>query len=340
MQQMQARKHKKTAQRLSIVLYYRQTAEVELYKKAGYAAAAANKANGRLTKFFDSLGSHLEEFGTNIANSILAPQTTIIHAGLTSIKIQENTARTAFKQLFVGIAQDLGHMLMESLGKSIAKALTGGASNTISEMMSKLFSKAFSSVGDMAANALGKTATSAAGSIAGDAGSKAITTAITTSAVQTATGMVTQTTTTVTSNTANTALVTGSIATASAAQVAAMTALFLKPEVAGTTFAGGGIVSAAGGMMVGGTQRAILHDREMVLPKHISEGLQNAITSGSFNRGGNSQTANLNYSPSIQMARGRSGTGMSKAELSKMMAMHSGSMMGQARNMMRNGWRP
>jgi hypothetical protein len=101
-------------------------------------------------------------------------------------------------------------------------------------------------------------------------------------------------------------------------------------------FEQGGIVpSAAGGMITGGlgSQLAILHAREMVLPAHISAGLQAMIQ-------GRSATANLNYSPTINTARGRSGTGMTRSEFSKMMNLHSGAMLGEARNMMRAGWRP
>lgn len=60
--------------------------------------------------------------------------------------------------------------------------------------------------------------------------------------------------------------------------------LFMKPSVLGTTFAMGGIVpSAAGGMVVGGGGGgvpAILHPREMVLPRPISEGIQSMIAGG------------------------------------------------------------
>lgn len=54
-----------------------------------------------------------------------------------------------------------------------------------------------------------------------------------------------------------------------------------KPSVLGTTYSFGGIVpSAAGGMVVGGTSGgipSILHPREMVLPSHLSEGIQRML---------------------------------------------------------------
>jgi hypothetical protein len=64
--------------------------------------------------------------------------------------------------------------------------------------------------------------------------------------------------------------------------------ILAKPSILGTTFAQGGIVSAAGGMVVGGargTQFAILHDREMVLPRNLSEGVQNMIARGESSGG-------------------------------------------------------
>ena len=105
----------------------------------------------------------------------------------------------------------------------------------------------------------------------------------------------------------------------------------------------GGIVpSAAGGMMVGGTgaSLAILHAREMVLPAPISMGLQ-AMIHKNTGGGGPTNTASLNYAPTINTgSRSRGGTGMSRSEFSQLLALHSGAMLGEARNMMRNGWRP
>lgn len=105
----------------------------------------------------------------------------------------------------------------------------------------------------------------------------------------------------------------------------------------------GGIVpSAAGGMMVGGTgaSLAILHAREMVLPAPISMGLQTMIQKNTGG-GGPTNTASLNYAPTINTgSRSRGGTGMSRGEFSQLLALHSGAMLGEARNMMRNGWRP
>jgi hypothetical protein len=110
-------------------------------------------------------------------------------------------------------------------------------------------------------------------------------------------------------------------------------------------FSGGGIVpSAAGGMVVGGLtsgrgQLSILHPQEMVLPAHLSKGIQGLING--TGPGGNSFSANLNYSPTINTAsRGRGGTGMTRGEFGQMMSQHGGALLGEARNMVRSGWRP
>ena len=111
-------------------------------------------------------------------------------------------------------------------------------------------------------------------------------------------------------------------------------------------FAAGGIVpSAQGGMVAGGIggTLALLHPREMVLPAHISEGVQSMIAGGRAGNvnSSNSNTANLNYSPTINTgSRGRAGTGMTRSEFSQLLSLHSGALLGEARNMTRSGWRP
>ena len=105
-------------------------------------------------------------------------------------------------------------------------------------------------------------------------------------------------------------------------------------------FAQGGIVpSAAGGMVVGGLggTLAILHPQEMVLPANISTGIQSMISRSSSM----SNTANLTYSPTVNTSsRSRQGTGMSRSEFTQMLQTHGGSLFGEARNMIRSGWRP
>jgi len=68
--------------------------------------------------------------------------------------------------------------------------------------------------------------------------------------------------------------------------VAAAVATAVKPSFLGFTYAGGGIVPSAAGGMVSGGGLSILHPKEMVLPAHLSEGVQNAINGGTLGGGG------------------------------------------------------
>lgn len=145
-----------------------------------------------------------------------------------------------------------------------------------------------------------------------------------------------------------TTAITGAIASAAASEDALLFALNVKPSVLGFSYSSGGIVpSAAGGMVVGGTggSLAILHAKEMVLPAPISQGMQQMISNGGPGGNGpsntNSGNTTMNYSPTVNMAgRGRGGTGVTRGEFSQMMALHSGAMLGEARNMVKSGWRP
>jgi hypothetical protein len=122
-----------------------------------------------------------------------------------------------------------------------------------------------------------------------------------------------------------------------------LAATALKPMVLGFSLAGGGVLpSAAGGMIASGPMAggipSILHPQEMVLPKPLSLGIQNMIkshgTEGAGRGGGN--MAHVNYSPTINTGK----TQMSSAEFGQMLSSHSASMAGEARNMIRRGWRP
>jgi hypothetical protein len=191
-----------------------------------------------------------------------------------------------------------------------------------------------------AAGAGGVGAGAAAGA-GGAAASAATTTAPIVSAITATSAAQTGATTAATAaNTAATTAQTAALTGAIAAQTATEAAAMQIPKPLG--FARGGIVpSAAGGMVAGGVggTLAILHPREMVLPAHLSEGVQRMINGP--NSGGNSSNANINYNPTVNVAsRGRGGTGMTRAEFSQMLSTHSGGLLGEARNMARSGWRP
>lgn len=157
-----------------------------------------------------------------------------------------------------------------------------------------------------------------------------------------------------TANIANTtATITNTVATHanSAAQSAAsggsILGGFLKMiPIIGGFFEHGGIVpSAQHGMIVGGRggQLGIVHPREMVLPAHLSDGIQNLINQGVASRapmgGGSSSVTNspvLNYSPSI--------TGYhpyrSRSDFEGLLRSHGDVLSGYVKELIRNNWRP
>jgi ABC-type transporter Mla subunit MlaD len=101
-------------------------------------------------------------------------------------------------------------------------------------------------------------------------------------------------------------------------------------------FAQGGIVpSAAGGWAVpslgSGGVLSILHSREMVLPAGVSQFVQSAAASAG---GGNN--INLTYSPTMNGP----GAFATRAQAETFFRQHGDIMVGQARNLIRNGWRP
>ena len=123
---------------------------------------------------------------------------------------------------------------------------------------------------------------------------------------------------------------------------------YMSPQMSSVPSAAGGMIANDNGNLSGGLGGAgdgimsILHPNEMVLPASISNSIQNMSRGGSnSNSQGNiahttnSNSANMSYSPTINM-QGR----MSQAEFSGMLMSHSSSLIGNVRNMIRNGWRP
>lgn len=333
------------------------TQEIALYKEAGNAAVeGAKKLMEPIKNLFDSIGTQFDAFSASILKSLIAPQTEVVKRGLSSQTISEQKPQMqkAVTQLFTGIAGDLGKTVQSALSKTIANSLSGGLSNSVSDLLSSWLSKGLGSlIGSTAGSALGNVAGSAAGSVAGGAtgaaGSVAAaattTAAITASTATLAAAVTASAATNVAATTAGSAAVVAAITAASVTEDALLVANAVKPSIAGFSYSGGGIVpSAAGGMVVGGSpssggKLSVLHEKEMVLPAPISTGLQKMISQGGPNGGGNS--AALNYAPTINNGfKGRQGSGMSRSDFTQMMASHSGAMFGEARNMVRNGWRP
>jgi len=343
------------------------TQEIALYQKAAEAAEkAAEKMAAPFTKMFDSMGSQFESLTGELLNDVISPQVDIIKQGLSSIKVNEGS--TQIHQAFRKFALDLvdqGVKAIEgavshSIATSIDSSIQGGIGELLGKTMSNLFQSAISSVvGNTAGQAAGSVVGSVASSAVGGAAGQAVGSAAG-QAVGGAAGAAVADTATVTAITASTTAITGAITATGATQVAAITAMSttitgaivstasvedsllaataVKPEALGFSYAGGGIVpSAAGGMVAGnGATLARLHFQEMVLPAHLSNGIQTMI-----NNGGAKSNANLNYSPTINTGgrTSRGGSGMTRAEFGQMMATHGGAMMGEARNMVRNGFR-
>ena len=314
------------------VLIKSKTEEIELYDKAKTAAVeAASESSDSLTKVFDSIGSHMGGASDSLVKAILSPKIDYIQQGLTTKKfsMQGEQIREAIANMLIGAIQDgvkeaesaasqaLASMLSEAMNIPIKQG--GGLDSLFGSAIKGLFGSGggASALPNAASFGIAATGLTTAGT-----GLTASATALSGSA---------------------TAL-TASASTSSASGAASSSGGIFSWLLA--LFEGGGIVpSARGGMIVGGTggTLAVLHAKEMVLPAHLSHGIQQMIQRNSSTTNGlnNSTNASLNYSPTInQSSRGRGGTGMTRAEFSEMLALHSGSLLGEARSMMRAGWRP
>lgn len=189
-----------------------------------------------------------------------------------------------------------------------------------------------------------ETTTTAATTTAAATDAASLTTGLTAQTTALTAALATQTGLLVTATETGAGLIIAAIEGTAAVQETLEAATAVKPSALGFSYASGGIVpSAAGGMVVGGTggSLAILHAQEMVLPAPLSRGLQEMIARGNSSGSSINTNTSLNYSPTINTSsRGRGGTGMSRADFQQMMALHSSSFLGEARNMVRSGWRP
>ena len=159
--------------------------------------------------------------------------------------------------------------------KALATAWQG-----VSGTISTVLRGAFQSIAGSLSSLFGSTLSSAAGNaVAGTAGGAA-------SALSGAAGAAAQASA-LTANTAALGILTAAITadTLAEGQLALATEFDAATHLLG--FAGGGVVpSAARGMVLGGRGTlAILHPREMVLPAHLSEGIQSAIAGGRLGEG-------------------------------------------------------
>lgn len=177
---------------------------------------------------------------------------------------------------------------MTNIGTRLVEGVVDTGLNTLSKFAAKAIdATATGTLGDLAGKFIGENLLKLAPSAVADTTGVATTTA--------AMGTMTAATTTAMGT------MTAAVATAMAAMASAVAggeAVQATAAVADAVipFAKGGIVpSAAGGWALPsypGTQPALLHAKEMVLPAHISEGLQSAIGKGGGLGGG--VTFNLN----------------------------------------------
>jgi hypothetical protein len=239
---------------------------------ADYAKAEATKLAKLFEGVFDRLGGQFESFSDSLVKALLAPQRELYRAGFTTIQesMRGNEIRTAMRSLLLGAINDVMKSIETGLTSLLARTLSGGVYDTMSQVLGNALSK-------VVGNLFGGAAGGAVGGIFGGAAGSAPTVA---------------------AITAQTTALTTAIASSTAAIVSAVQAAAIveaaTPKPLG--FAAGGIVpSAQGGMVVGGATLSLLHPREMVLPAHISEGLQRMI--GGAGGGG------VNYSPTITPAR-------------------------------------
>jgi hypothetical protein len=330
--------------------------EVALYKQAGEAAEeAAKKAAAAFTSFFSSIGSAFQSFEDAALQAVIAPKQELIKQGLTTIKKNEGgmEVKQALSSMLMGGIKDASKGVTTALSNMLGSAISGTAGTSLSAALGQMVAKAVTNIaGQTAGNAVGSALGNAAGQTAGATATAApITAAVTAGSASVAATMTGTGATIVGAITASATAIVGAITAGAATEDTLLVGLNAKPSVLGTTYSMGGIVpSAAGGMVVGsngsvggmGGQLAVVHAKEMILPSHLSRGIQSIIDSGGGVGGGRgvNQSANLNYSPTINAGgRGRGGTGMTRAELGQMLSTHGGSMLGEARNMVRNGFR-
>ncbi len=328
---------------------------IELYKDSGVASQGIG---GAFKTMFNGLSQQTDEFSRQLLTALAAPQLELIHAGLTTIRInlRGQQVRQAVGNLFIGMADDLVNQARKGLMKLAGEQLLKipGVAGIAQKLMPSHAADFGLTTGNMTAfNSALVQATVALHTLAPAAVTNAGAHSVNSAAVTTgATAHGTNTVATVTNSVAKTANTTATAGSTIALiahtlktwadNIATEADTVVKWALAG--FSGGGIVpSAAGGMVVGGmgsgAQLAILHAREMVLPAHLSEGVQHAIKGGSFGgKGGNTNSAHLVYAPQINT--GRRGGGMGRGELSSLLNSHATSLIGEARNLMRKGWRP
>lgn len=346
-----------------------ETKMTELYRSSGSAAKMSSDVFlGAWQQAFSSLDASMDQFAANVTKALLAPKQELIKAGLTTIKINlaGSEIKTAAQQMALAFASEF----TTGITKGLSSLAAGGIAKMLGMNIAPgtgiggLVGQAIGGGGGGGEQAaqFGITATNLAAfntaltaSTATLSGHAA---AVTTSTSATALDATAKTTSTgiTAAHAAATATDTGGVLAHVGATItdtagfiahAASVAYDTGAEVVHAVLSlfgleGGGIVgSAAAGMVTSGIggrgvdgrggSLNVLHPKEMVLPAHLSTGIQNMINKGGDNNSRNF-SANLNFSPVVN-GRGSGGNPMSDLR-----SMSTG-MMGEARNAIRRGMR-
>lgn len=122
------------------------------WQKASEAAKSSAKDSEKyFTEFFNKAGGQFDAFTSSALKALVAPQQELIHAGLTTLKInlQGQELRQAAGKLFLGLGEDLVNTVKDSLLKVAAQKLAvsmgvdigseGGMGTLLSKLVGNLF---------------------------------------------------------------------------------------------------------------------------------------------------------------------------------------------------------
>jgi hypothetical protein len=290
-----------------------------LADKAGEAyekeAKEAQKTADDIGRSFSSMLEPISQGFDQLFSSIVRGTESISQAfKKMGIEMAESLAKSGLKDILMGGSKDsigasifgtqgagggLAGMMASAFG---GPAITGSLTQALSaafrsaqSAISSVFSVAMTTAKSALSSAAGSAASSAAGAGASAAGTAAQTGAMT-SAI-TLLGTTLTTAISISTSTLSALLIAADAAlTAIAAGILELTtletvlvAITASQEVQPLGFSGGGLVPSAAGGMIAPGGLSILHPREMVLPAHLSEGVQNLINRGGAEANGDGQ---------------------------------------------------
>jgi LAS superfamily LD-carboxypeptidase LdcB len=279
-------------------------------KVAKESAASADRSASEATRAVERQAREQEQARKNAERDFLASLAEEERAGKErAAKIKEQADAVAkavdawaapFKSAFSSIEGSLSTGLsglvtgattwgkaLQNVGNRAVEGLTTAGLTTLSKFGARAIdSTATGTLGDLAGKWIGDNLFKVASSTAADTtGVAATTAAMGTMAAATTTAMGTMAASTTAAMATMAAAVAGGQAVQSGAAVADVFVPFAKGGIVPSAAAGWALPSFAG------AQPALLHSKEMVLPAHISEGLQGAISKGGL---GGGVTFNLN----------------------------------------------